>query len=124
MKYLVQAILIDGSIETVTDSIKTEDFERTLDFVMKRHKSSFKHLYIVMDIESQEIIKRTNKNRYMPIKPLNVSQCWKMVNRCDSHEKIQIAIKWLEKANITTEQFDELMDALAYISRELYRTPN
>lgn len=57
------------------------------------------------------------------IKPLSLSQCWKMVNRCDTHEKIQIAIKWLEKANITTEQFDELMDSLAYISRELYHRP-
>lgn len=58
------------------------------------------------------------------IKPLSLPQCWKMVNRCDTHEKVQIAVKWLEKANITTEQFDELMDSLAYISRELYRRPN
>lgn len=57
----------------------------------------------------------------MEVKPLNVNQCWKMVNRITSHEQVQIAIKWLEKANITIEQFDELMDTVAFISRELYR---
>ena len=57
------------------------------------------------------------------IKSLSLAQCWKMVNRCNTHEKIQIAIKWLEKANITVEQFDELMDSLAFISRELYHKP-
>ena len=55
------------------------------------------------------------------IKSLNLSQCWKMVNRCDTHEKIQIAVKWLEKADIKIEQFDELMNTLAFISRDLYK---
>ena len=54
------------------------------------------------------------------ITPLNLNQCWKMVNRCNTHEKIAIAEKWLLKANITNEQFDDLMEALSYISRELY----
>lgn len=52
--------------------------------------------------------------------PLNLNQCWKMVNRCNTHEKIAIAEKWLLQANITNEQFDDLMEALSYISRELY----
>jgi hypothetical protein len=43
-----------------------------------------------------------------------------MVNRADTHEKIAIAEQWLLKANITTEEFDDLMEALSYKSRELY----
>lgn len=58
-----------------------------------------------------------------PIKPLNISQCWKMVNRADTHEKIRIAEQWLLKANITVDEFDDLMMALSQISRELYN-PN
>lgn len=54
------------------------------------------------------------------IKPLNINQCWKMVNRADTHEKIAIAEKWLLVANITCEEFDELMVTLSLISRELY----
>ena len=54
------------------------------------------------------------------IRPLNLSQCWELVNRCDTHEKIQGAEKWLLKADITMAEYDELMDALAYLSRELY----
>ena len=54
------------------------------------------------------------------ITPLNLQQCWKMVNRADTHEKISIAEKWLLKANITCAEFDDLMQALTYISRELY----
>ena len=54
------------------------------------------------------------------IKSLNLNQCWKMVNRCDTHENIRIAEQWLLKANITAAQYDDLMEALSYISRELY----
>lgn len=57
------------------------------------------------------------------IKPLSLEQCWEMVNSCDSHEKIAIAIKWLQVANITIEEYDELMGALAFTSRELYHNP-
>ena len=64
MKYLVQAILIDGDIETVIDSIKTDDYQKTIDFVMMRHKSSSDYLYIVMDIDTREIVTRTTKNRF------------------------------------------------------------
>lgn len=58
-----------------------------------------------------------------PIKPLNRSQCWAMVNRADTHEKIQIAEQWLLKANISVEEFDDMMVALSQKSRELYN-PN
>lgn len=54
------------------------------------------------------------------IKALNLAQCWEMVNRCDTHEKIAIAEKWLMAANITIAEFDELMGALAFLSREIY----
>lgn len=54
------------------------------------------------------------------IRPLNLSQCWELVNRCDTHEKIACAEKWLLKADITISEYDECMKALAYLSRELY----
>lgn len=54
------------------------------------------------------------------IKPLNIRQCWKMVNRADTHEKIRCAEKWLLHANITNAEYDDLMMALSQISRELY----
>lgn len=54
------------------------------------------------------------------IKSLNLNQCWAMVNRADTHEKIRIAEQWLLKANVTIEEFDDLMVALSYKSRELY----
>ena len=64
--------------------------------------------------------KRRNKMYSKEIRPLNLSKCWELVNRCDTHEKIRCAEKWLEKANITVSEYDELMEALSYISRELY----
>lgn len=54
------------------------------------------------------------------IRPLNLSQCWELVNRCDTHEKIACAEKWLLKADVTIDDYDDLMKALAYLSRELY----
>ena len=55
-----------------------------------------------------------------PIKSLNISQCWLMVNRADTREKLFIAEKWLLEANISNEEYDELMNALAFKSREMY----
>lgn len=40
MKYLVQAILVEGSLETVIDSIKTDDDRKTIEWLMRRHKTS------------------------------------------------------------------------------------
>lgn len=54
------------------------------------------------------------------IVPLNLQQCWKMVNRADTLEKVEIAKQWLLKARITNEEYDDLMNALACVSRELY----
>ena len=58
------------------------------------------------------------------IKSLNLSQCWKMVNRISNLEHVEIAKAWLLKADITTAEYDELMDAVACLSRELYRIPS
>lgn len=54
------------------------------------------------------------------IRPLNLSQCWELVNRCDTHEKIACAETWMLKADITMEEYDELMNELTSLSRELY----
>ena len=45
--------------------------------------------------------------KYKEIKPLNIKQCWEMVNRVDTHEKAGIAEQWLLKANITNDEFDD-----------------
>ena len=54
------------------------------------------------------------------IKVLNLKQCWTMVNRANTREKIAIAEQWLVKADITCAEYDDLMMALSYKSRELY----
>lgn len=58
------------------------------------------------------------------IKPLNLSQCWTMVNRISNIDQVAIAEEWLKKANITNEEWDELMMAVSYIYRELIKLPN
>lgn len=67
-EYRVQAILIDetgrNTIESVVDSFKTTDYEKTLDFVMKRHIHCDSYLYIAMDIETQEIVFKSKENKY------------------------------------------------------------
>ena len=67
-EYRVQAILIDetgrNTIETVVDSFRTADYEKTLDFVMKRHIHCDSYLYVVMEIETQKIIYKSKENKY------------------------------------------------------------
>lgn len=68
MKYLAQAILIDNTgrdtIETVIDSIKTDNDRETVKFLMKRHRTNPHYLYVVMDIETQEVVIHTDRNIY------------------------------------------------------------
>ena len=64
MKYLVQAILIDGDIECPIESIKTDDCHATIDWLMKRHKSSNSYRYVAMAIATQEILINTTRNIY------------------------------------------------------------
>lgn len=67
-EYRVQAILIDNTgrneIETVVDSFKTTDYEKTLEFVMKRHRFCNDYLFIVMEIETQKIIFKSKENKF------------------------------------------------------------
>lgn len=67
MKYLVQAILVEGSLETVVDSIKTDDDRQTIEWLMRRHKTSPNYLYIVMDIATQTVVASTTRNIYRNI---------------------------------------------------------
>lgn len=66
MKYLAQAILIDNTgrntIETVIDSIKTDDDRATVEFLMRRHKSNPHYLYKVIEIETQAVVISTTRN--------------------------------------------------------------
>lgn len=56
-----------------------------------------------------------------PIVPLTIAQCWKMVYRVDTWAKMTIAELWLLAADITEEEFDDLMRYLLWIGRELAR---
>lgn len=66
MKYLAQAILIDNdgrnTIESVIDSIKTDDDRATIEFLMRRHKNNPHYLYKVIDIATQEVVISTTRN--------------------------------------------------------------
>lgn len=55
-------------------------------------------------------------------KRFSEKQLWEFVNRADTHEKIQIADDFLSKLDyLDIEVYNDMMDALAYKSRELYR---
>lgn len=66
--YLIQAILIDDTgrhtIETVTENLKSDDYTTALELLMRRHRNSTDYKYIVMKIETQEIILRTTQNKF------------------------------------------------------------
>lgn len=48
-------------------------------------------------------------------------ELWDIVNGADTREKIADAEKLITGLNIDIDLYDELMNALAYLSRELYR---
>lgn len=56
------------------------------------------------------------------ILPLNLRQCWRMVGRCDTLEKVAIAERWLLSADITNAEYDALMNVLALLARDLHNT--
>lgn len=58
-----------------------------------------------------------------PITPLSLSQCWKMVNRISNLDQAKIAEDWLLAADISIEEYDELMMAVSVIVQDLYRLP-
>lgn len=59
-----------------------------------------------------------------PITPLNLRQCWKMVNRISNLDQAKIAEDWLLEADISIEDYDELMMAVSVIVQDLYRLPS
>lgn len=63
-KYLVQGILIDDDVQTVTESFYTDDYEQALDFIMQKHKFSHKYVYNVLDVKRNELIISTSENKY------------------------------------------------------------
>lgn len=64
MGYLVQAILIDGEIETVVDSRKSDGYWETVWSLMARHRHSYHYLYRAMDLETGEIVLSTTENEF------------------------------------------------------------
>ena len=66
--YRVQAILIDttgrNTIETIVNSITTDDYKAALDYLMKKHKSSNHYLYNVLDLSNDELIYSSMENKY------------------------------------------------------------
>ena len=53
---------------------------------------------------------------------LSLKGCWRMVNNVDEIWKANIAEEWLTNNDvITNEEYDELMIALSYLVREIYR---
>lgn len=54
-------------------------------------------------------------------KPATYEDLRQMVMSADSHKAIAKAEQALKEADLDIEQYDELMSALTYISRELYR---
>lgn len=64
MRYLVQAILIDGEIETVVDSRKSDSYRETARSLMARHRHSYHYLYRAMDLKTGEIVLSTTANEF------------------------------------------------------------
>jgi len=55
------------------------------------------------------------------MKRFTVRELWAFVNRADTHEKIQIAADFITKQEyLDIDVYNDMMDALAYLSRELY----
>ena len=58
----------------------------------------------------------------MMMKRYTEKELWAFVNRADTHERIQTAADFLAKQDyLDVDVFDDMMDALAFMSRELYR---
>ena len=66
--YLIQAILIDdtgrNTIETVVNSIKSDDYNTAIEFLMKKHKNSTHYLYRAIEIENQQVVASTTENKF------------------------------------------------------------
>ena len=60
----ITRVLIDGDIETVVGSIKSDDYKAAATFLMMMHRHGYKYLYRAMDIETGEIVMSTTKNEF------------------------------------------------------------
>jgi len=55
------------------------------------------------------------------MKRFTVQELWAFVNRANTHEKIQIAADFITRQEyLDIDVYDDMMDALAFKSRELY----
>lgn len=52
---------------------------------------------------------------------MSIKKLWGMVNNVRTHHDIRNAEEAIRKSDVDNETFDDLMNALAYQSRELYR---
>ena len=51
------------------------------------------------------------------------NELWAFINRADTHEKIDIAFKFISKQEyLDDDVMDDMCDALAFKSREMYRS--
>ena len=59
----------------------------------------------------------------MTKKQYSENELWAFVNRADTHEKVEIAADFITSLDyLDMDVYEEMMDALAFISRELYRS--
>lgn len=52
---------------------------------------------------------------------MSIRKLWGMVNGARTHQDIREAETAIRESDVDNETFDELMNALAYTSREIYR---
>ena len=51
------------------------------------------------------------------------NELWDFINRADTHEKIEIAFDFITKQEyLDDDVMDDMCNALAFMSRELYRS--
>ena len=68
-RYRIQSILIEYDNrgrcrETITHSIRCEDYQAGLEYLMKKHRVSGSFLYNVLDLETGELLVSTKTNPY------------------------------------------------------------
>ena len=55
------------------------------------------------------------------MKKFTESELYAFISRADTHEKVETARAFISKLDyLDIDVYDDMMDALAYISRELY----
>ena len=68
-----------------------------------------------------QIVGKQEKGTAM--KRYSENELWAFINRIDSHEKVEIAADFITKQEyLDIDTYNDMMDAIAFISRDLYRT--